>query len=262
MLVTSSGMFLLATCGMLTSVLSTAIGISLIKAIIQADTVGTEHLRRVHDNLRAVHNVRLTTNGLLTDLLFLYRCYMVWGSRRAVLILPGVFIFATCLLGYLYLPMADSLIPDKTPFIDARAPYIMGGVTNVILMCLTAGRIWYMSREARIVHGEAFRRRYHTAIAMILESGALYCSVLLLNLISISLVSKSDAAAIFRGVVSGLVGQMVNIIPSLIFVRVGMGYCQWIQEPPPADVRTPPVRTPKLLEALPEDVCSEVIEIK
>lgn len=53
-----------------------------------------------------------------------------------------------------------------------------------------------------------------------------------------------------------------NIVPTLIFVRVGMGYCGWIPESLPVEARIPPVRTPKLQEeAFPEDVCSEVIEI-
>ncbi|KAF7336385.1 hypothetical protein MVEN_02187100 [Mycena venus] len=253
MLVTSSGMFLLATSDMLISVLQTAINISLIKAIVQSDTVATERLSRVYDNLGAAYDLRLITNNLLTDLLFLYRCYVIWGSQRTVLILPGAFIFTTCSFN-------DFL---EVLIIDVRVPYIMAGATNVILMCLTAGRIWYMSREARNVHGKAFRRRYHTAIAMILESGALYCLVLLLYIISISLVWESDAVTVFRGVCNGLLGQMINIIPTLIFVRVGMGHCQWIQESPPVEIRSPPVRTPKLQEeGFPEDVCSEVIEIK
>jgi hypothetical protein len=59
-----------------------------------------------------------------------------------------------------------------------------------------------------------------------------------------------------------LFGSEQNIT-TLIFVRVGMGYCQWIRDSPPVDVRTPSMRIPKLQEEVfPEDVCSEVIEIK
>lgn len=86
MLVTSSGMFLLATCGMLLSVLSLAIDISLIKASVQGDAAGTKRLLRALRNLGAAYNIRLITNksvmrvstfppadivpSLLTDLLF------------------------------------------------------------------------------------------------------------------------------------------------------------------------------------------------
>lgn len=50
-----------------------------------------------------------------------------------------------------------------------------------------------------------------------------------------------------------------NIIP-MIFVRVGMEYCQRGHGSSPVDVRMPAVRTPKLQEkAFPEDVCSVVI---
>jgi hypothetical protein len=54
-----------------------------------------------------------------------------------------------------------------------------------------------------------------------------------------------------------------NIIPTLIFVRMGMEYCRMNHESSPVYVRIPAVRTPKLQEkAFPEDVCSVVIEIK
>lgn len=97
MLVTSSGMFLLATCGMLISGLTTAINISLIKGVIQRDTVGTERLLRDSDNLRAAYDVRLTTNksvtrvctfppvdivlSLLTDLLFVRLLHPFYLSK-------------------------------------------------------------------------------------------------------------------------------------------------------------------------------------
>ncbi|KAJ6483222.1 hypothetical protein C8R45DRAFT_1099509 [Mycena sanguinolenta] len=258
MLVMSSGMFLLATSGMLISVMSAAVNISITRAIIHGDSVGTEHLLRLYDNLQVAYAIRLTTNNLLTDSLFLYRCYVIWGSRRTVLIIPGLFVFATCLLGYLCTASDD--FNNSLLNLDPRVPYIVGGATNVILMCLTAGRIWYKSQEARHVDGNAFRTRYHTAIAMIVESGALYCVVLLIKLISLSFVLESDAGAVFQGVCYGLVEQMINILPTFIFVRVGLGYCQWIQESPPLHVRhNIPVRTPKLQE---EDICSEVIEIE
>ncbi|KAJ6467305.1 hypothetical protein C8R45DRAFT_938661 [Mycena sanguinolenta] len=100
-------------------------------------------------------------------------------------------------------------------------------------------------------------------IAMILESGALYCGVLVLNALALSFEWNNLYALLFVGVSDGLVDQMVNILPTLIFVRVGMGYCQWRQESAPAEVQVPAVRVPKRHErGLLEDVASEVIEIK
>ncbi|KAF8189187.1 hypothetical protein K438DRAFT_1971832 [Mycena galopus ATCC 62051] len=244
MLIMSSGMFLLATCSMLISVLTTTISIYLIKARFQGDDVGTERLSGLYDNLGYAYDVHLTTNNLLTDLLWLYRCYVIWRSR-AVLILPGILIVTTFVIAYLN--VITDIIFDN-PITDSRTPYFMGGATNVVLMCLTAGRIWYVSRQARHVNGKIFRRRYHTAIAMILESGALYCSILLLRLIAVSVVADSAAMIVFSAVTSGLIVQMINIIPTLIFVRVGMGYYQWVPESATVNVRTPRVPTSRLKE--------------
>ncbi|KAJ6483242.1 hypothetical protein C8R45DRAFT_1215116 [Mycena sanguinolenta] len=257
MLVLSSGMFLLATSGMLISVMSAAVNISISRAIIHGDSVGTEHLLRLYDNLQVAYAIRLTTNNLLTDSLFLYRCYVIWGSRRTVVIIPGLFVLATCLLGYLCTASND--FNNNLLNVDTRVRTTSGKVNNSMSI-FAAGRIWYKSQEARHVDGNAFRRRYRTTIAMIVESGALYCMVLLIKLISLSFGLESDTGAAFQGVCYGLVEQMINILPTLIFVRVGLGYCQWIQESPPLDVRRiRPVRTLKLEE---EDICSEVIDIK
>ncbi|KAF7375326.1 hypothetical protein MSAN_00419500 [Mycena sanguinolenta] len=263
MLMTSSGMFLLATSGLIISIISMTIDIAFLKVIILSETVDTDSLFRANDILRIAYYIRLATNNLLTDLLFLYRCYVIWGSRRTVIIIPGISIVATCLLAYFTLGFDHSLLlSGQGPILDLRAPYVVGGATNVLLMCLTAGRIWYKSREARSLYGKAVRRHYNTVISMILESGALYCLMILLEIFSLSLSSDSEAVAVFQGVCDGLVEQMINIIPTLIFVRVGMGYCQWNQHSSPLEVR-PPVPTPKLQEeAFPSDTGSEVTEFK
>ncbi|KAJ7935770.1 hypothetical protein B0H13DRAFT_2304269 [Mycena leptocephala] len=71
---------------------------------------------------------------------------------------------------------------------------------------------------------------YNTAIVLILESGAIYCLCLILWVISLTtLTPTGEFAAIFSGITGGLVAQTVNIAPSLILVRVGMGR-QWNQD--------------------------------
>ncbi|KAJ6468249.1 hypothetical protein C8R45DRAFT_1018041 [Mycena sanguinolenta] len=261
MLIASSGMFILATSGLIISIISMTIDITFLNVIIVGETVDTEGLFRYNDILRIAYYIRLATNNLLADLLFLYRCYVIWGSRRSVIILPGIFIVATCLLAYFTLGSDHSLrLSGHGPIVDLRVPYIVGGATNVLLMCLTAGRIWYKSREAHSLYGKAIRKHYNTVISMILKSGALYCLVLLLEIFSLSLASDSEAVAVFQGVCDGLVEQMINIIPTLIFVRVGMGYCQWNQQSLPVEVRIPPAPTPKLQEEMFSE--EQVIEIK
>ncbi|KAF7333304.1 hypothetical protein MSAN_02425500 [Mycena sanguinolenta] len=249
MLLTSAAMFLLATSGMITSVLLTPIDLALIKTDIRDDVVGAEHLLRVYSIVNAASDVRLVTNNLVADLLFTYRCYMIWGSRKTVLILPAISILAAAALGYFTVASNDfssNDLLDEFPVFDIRVSFAVSGATNIVLMCLAAGRIWYISRRARSISQNALHSRYRSTIAMILESGALYSAVLALQIFALSLTSQSDGVQAFRGVSQGLVEQMVNVIPTLIFVRVGMGYCQWREQPTPVDVkvRIPAVRAP------------------
>ncbi|KAF7334223.1 hypothetical protein MSAN_02383600 [Mycena sanguinolenta] len=261
MVVTSSGMFLLGTMNMLVTVLSMTIEIHLIKAEIQGKIVDTARLARLYNNLAAASDLCLITNNALTDLLLLYHCYTIWGSRKTVLILPAVFAVATCLLGYF--TVASDNFADNLPFLDQRADFAMSGATNTILMCLTAGRIWYMRRESRQMKGNTFYDRYRTVIAMIVESGALYNAIILLGMIALSLNCQSDAVTVFQGICHALVIQMVNITPTLIFVRVGMGYCRLHQDSAPMEVRIPGMRTPRRQEdGFLEHHNAEAIKIK
>ncbi|KAJ7834199.1 hypothetical protein B0H14DRAFT_2798661 [Mycena olivaceomarginata] len=91
-------------------------------------------------------------------------------------------------------------------------------------MCLTAGRIWYIRREVQKLTGQRpLRQRYGTAVAIILESGILYCLCVIIYVISISTKQSSVFGTIFNGVAWGLVQVGVNIVPTLILVRVGLG---------------------------------------
>ncbi|KAJ6556643.1 hypothetical protein DFH09DRAFT_1317955 [Mycena vulgaris] len=163
-------MFLLATCGTVIVITTTGISMRMNYLLVQGSKDRPAHLLSLCHALALAQDVILAVNNLVTDLLFLYRCYVIWGSRRRVLVVPGFLILATvvvgciCGLGYYRLIKLNS-------YIDPRVPFIMGGTTNILMMCLTAGRIWYIRRKGQILTGHAFRRRYDTAVAIILESG-------------------------------------------------------------------------------------------
>ncbi|KAJ7909988.1 hypothetical protein B0H13DRAFT_2013341 [Mycena leptocephala] len=109
----------------------------------------------------------------------------------------------------------------------------MAGITNILLMCLTAGRIWYIRRQTRPLMEQSSQKRYGTAIAIIFESGVLYSLCVIIYVISTSINSTSASASlpqqtyasrtIFKGVAWAMVQIGVNIVPTLILVRVGLG---------------------------------------
>ncbi|KAJ7735866.1 hypothetical protein DFH07DRAFT_967056 [Mycena maculata] len=256
-------MFLLGTSATFVSVGLAGIVINLNKALVQG-SANLPHIYQLYNSLFIVNALLMVANNLVTDLLFLYRCYIIWGSRKTVLILPGICMLATAVVGCISAVDGDAL--SAAVF---TTPYITATGTNVILMCLTAGRIWYKKREALSVNGNTFRTRYSTAIAMILESGAIYCLSIILFVIAQYFVahgpsSGSQSTSVFFGVTAGLWSQIVNIAPTLILVRVGMGHCQWIQDPTPADGRLVSQRRITDLKHIntPYELPAPVLEIK
>ncbi|KAF7369473.1 hypothetical protein MVEN_00277000 [Mycena venus] len=215
-------MFVLASAGIIIVISTTAMSMRMVYLLVQGYTDRPARLLRLYHSLALGQDIVLAVNNLVTDLLFLYRCYVIWGSRRRVLVVPAAMILATvvvgCISGLTYYGIV------KWGFtIDTRVPFIMGGATNILLMCLTAGRIWYLRREIRALTGQSLRKRYDTAVAIVLESGILYCVCVIIYVIAISTNQTTVFGTIFKGVAWGLVQLGVNIVPTLILVRVGMG---------------------------------------
>ncbi|KAJ6529449.1 hypothetical protein DFH09DRAFT_1185129 [Mycena vulgaris] len=224
---TAWAMFLLGTCGTVIVIVSTAISMRMVYLLVQGSSAESARLLYLYQSLALTQDIVLAINNLVTDSLLLYRCYVIWGSRKRILLVPGILILATMILGFIsglgYYRLI-SLAVD----IDPRVPFTMATTTNILLMCLTAGRIWYIGRQAQTVTGQRFRQRYDTAVAIILESGLLYCLCAIIYVISASLNSGSASAMIFNGVAWGLfqlgvVSCFSNIVPTLILVRVGLG---------------------------------------
>ncbi|KAJ7895016.1 hypothetical protein B0H13DRAFT_2035534, partial [Mycena leptocephala] len=87
----------------------------------------------LYDRLLAATNFLLVTNNIVTDGLFIYRCFVVWGRNIRIVVLPILMLFATTVLGYL-VACEDGLIPYQ---LDSRVPFVMAILTNMVLMGLT-----------------------------------------------------------------------------------------------------------------------------
>ncbi|KAJ7508806.1 hypothetical protein B0H11DRAFT_1962676 [Mycena galericulata] len=171
-------------------------------------------------------DIVLVTNTVLTDGLFMDRCYLVWGRPRKIfLVLPILVMLATLATGYVTSYDEDYINgPYNGPYhFDPRIVFTLNLFTNFTLMSLTAGRIWWATRAQRAVLGRGFTPMYHAAIAIILESGAIYCCGVIFQVIGLTLQdSYSISTPVYLS--HGTIGQLVNIAPTLIVVRVGMGH--------------------------------------
>ncbi|KAJ7690817.1 hypothetical protein B0H17DRAFT_1331252 [Mycena rosella] len=134
---TTSLMFILGTGGTLLIVTEVGLVIRLTKTVFQ----GSPDLSRLLGVFRWVELtevVRFTLNNLLTDLLLLYRCYIIWESNKKVILVPAVCI----LLTVVFTPLAWVTHPHSAvTLVDYRAPYIMNLATNLLLMCLTGALV-------------------------------------------------------------------------------------------------------------------------
>ncbi|KAJ6485342.1 hypothetical protein C8R47DRAFT_537018 [Mycena vitilis] len=152
---------------------------------------------------------------LVADSLFLYRCYIIWGSRWKAAAVPGFLMVLTFVASFLAIRKASASPQQSQPF--EIVPYIMATTTNIILILLTAGRIWWIRRDALHVGSDyTIPSVYRSVIAMIVESGALYCATTILLIITYILPGTSFI------MVQAAAMHLINIVPTLIIVRVGL----------------------------------------
>ncbi|KAJ7724339.1 hypothetical protein B0H14DRAFT_3900033 [Mycena olivaceomarginata] len=172
---------------------------------------------KLFQGLYTASDFLLVTNNIVTDGLFIYRCFRLWGCKIWVVIFPVLMLLGTTVVGYVLAYVDGGLL---SPHFDTRISCAMALITNIVLMGLTAGRIWWVRRDAFVIFKPAHVRRYDTAIAIILESGLIYCLSILLYLISFSVLKlHSTVTSIFEGSIP----QMMNIAPALMIVRVWYG---------------------------------------
>ncbi|KAJ6562118.1 hypothetical protein B0H19DRAFT_1143619 [Mycena capillaripes] len=163
-----------------------------------------------------MYNVRqgtLATNNAVADCLLLYRCYVIWASspyRRLIVGIPLVLILTTAGIAYAAIYLV----------LDIRIPFGFALLTNVVLLGLTVGRIWYKRRQAAVLLGATLQRRYTTTLEIVLESGLVYVAAVLLYLISIS--KSVPPYTTFQNICWGSLAQLVNIVPMMILVLVAL----------------------------------------
>ncbi|KAJ7732471.1 hypothetical protein DFH07DRAFT_968382 [Mycena maculata] len=191
------------------------------------------------NQINTVMDVLYVTNNLIADGIFIYRCYCIWNFSKRIIAVPIVLLIATGCLGYASIILCGNQGFAQFLFITWVFPLsvLFSVATNVLLMALTAGRIWWIALGARIIMGPEVVQRYRTVIAMILESGALFVIPGLLYAI-LAKVAPYATVVIFAVLVQVMVNSPENwlyalelgidaltqgIAPTIIVVRVGLG---------------------------------------
>ncbi|TFK37130.1 hypothetical protein BDQ12DRAFT_222783 [Crucibulum laeve] len=163
-------------------------------------------------NWRALYPkyIMYVSNNVLADGLLLYRCYVVWGYKKRIVIGPFLLFLIAAACGYTF---EGALLPF---FRDSWIYLALTFSLNLILTALTAGRIWWLARNAKLLLEEGVVRRYNISIAILLETGIVYCGYIAFD---IAFRNHKAANAVLD---AGLI-QIVGIMPTLIIVQVGLG---------------------------------------
>ncbi|KAJ7723206.1 hypothetical protein B0H14DRAFT_573145 [Mycena olivaceomarginata] len=210
---------------------TTTLALRLLYMAVTGGRISPEHptgVEKLYWSLVLAQDILLVTNTVFTDGLLIYRCYHVWGRPNKIfLAVPILLMLATLATGYVTSYDEDKYADGWYHF-DPRVVFTLNLFTNLVLMMLTAGRIWWVTRRQRAVLGAEWTPRYNAAIAIILESGAIYCSGLIFQVVALSFHDSALTASIH---LHGTIGQLVNIVPTLIVVR-GWGM-------PPSILRQP-----------------------
>ncbi|ESK83889.1 hypothetical protein Moror_7577 [Moniliophthora roreri MCA 2997] len=163
------------------------------------------------------------------DYMLIYRCYVIWGSRKRVavpLIVASVLTNVLGFVSFVVITISDTdltINSEDTLFIigdDFSSVYsISSGVVNSVLTLLTAGRIWWIHRKAR-AHGVQTSDNFMYSVArIILESGIIYPGFIIAGLIMTNIDGLSDLPFDFYP----LVAMSAGIAPTLIMVRAKLG---------------------------------------
>ncbi|KAJ7752672.1 hypothetical protein B0H16DRAFT_1546146 [Mycena metata] len=204
--------------------ISTVLGraVALLVAHGQGELPTAEIIVLVRDRL----GLELADNAVFA--VNLYRCYLVWGYRVKPVLLPGILILATTAMAIVSLVEGSSssdfvLLGGRLQIMTTTTAYGLGLAANVLLMALTAGRIWWMRRTLANIPGlhSSIDTRFSAVISIILESGSIYCFSAFLLAITLTTVGSSNN---FYSVLVGIAYQAVNIAPTLTVVRVGLGH--------------------------------------
>ncbi|KAI0370703.1 hypothetical protein BV20DRAFT_943459 [Pilatotrama ljubarskyi] len=163
--------------------------------------------------------------NLMSDGLLLYRCFVVWGDLRVIL-LPGVLYLATAALGILtcYVsgkPNADFFVGEAEQIALAYSTVVIAlNVTASTLICV---RILFLTRQMRGALGSESVRMYTGAAALIIESALPYTLFGIAYVVSLGL--NSPTSILFLSIYV----MFTCVSPQMIVLRVLMGRA-WSRE--------------------------------
>ncbi|KAI0325174.1 hypothetical protein GY45DRAFT_1330645 [Cubamyces sp. BRFM 1775] len=170
-------------------------------------------------------DILISLTDLIGDIVLVYRCWIVWERKYWIVLLP----LLTAIAGFSCIAEVVHLVVtlDPTAPVAPRAlvplgfaGYALPLVTNVLTTGLIVARLWHTARSADARYGGRMvgtARAAQTAVAIIVESGALYLAAQLVLVVLFVLGHPAQA------IVAVMAVQIYGIAPTLIVLRVALG---------------------------------------
>ncbi|KAF9256590.1 hypothetical protein L218DRAFT_188768 [Marasmius fiardii PR-910] len=175
----------------------------------------------------SILNLAATFMNVVADIMLIHRCCIIWQSRIVMYLLASIAVFVngifmgSVIAGVIGASTSNHYLFETGSAIN-NATGIPMAVFQVILALMTGGRIWWISRHARRCMGQSTNMRYNSITSIIIESGILYATCLVLSL-TLPLVFDPHAEGIVPFDFSPVVALMSGLAPTMIIVRVAQG---------------------------------------
>ncbi|KIJ55474.1 hypothetical protein M422DRAFT_774492 [Sphaerobolus stellatus SS14] len=156
----------------------------------------------------------------VADSLFIYRLYIVWGRNKYIIILPILLLCGSLTSGVgieVVIGTTSSDLFGTSLAGWATSFFSISLVQNIITTFLIVFRIWRVNID--VARGPGSRSLW-PVISVILESGAIYSSTLLV------LLSTYASGSFSQYIALDMLVPIIGITFTLIIVRVGLGISQ------------------------------------
>ncbi|KAK7472403.1 hypothetical protein VKT23_000517 [Stygiomarasmius scandens] len=162
-----------------------------------------------------------TVNSILGDGIMVWRCYNVWNRSWLMSIAPILLIIASAVCGFGQAYIFANAKTIHTAFGTQLARwngslFSLSLATNIVVTSLIGFRIWYMSREYASFDVPS-TVRYRRIMLIIVESGAVYSSALIIE-ITLYFLGNNAFYIIYDPI-----AQLTAIVPTTIIVLTSLG---------------------------------------
>ncbi|ESK93522.1 hypothetical protein Moror_1645 [Moniliophthora roreri MCA 2997] len=159
-------------------------------------------------------NIGYVVTNCIADSVLIHRLYTIWGSTTRVIAVPvlasvvaNAFGFATGIMQILAFNPNIGTVEFSIKTANFQLGYYAtNAAVNSMITLMIAGRIWWTARDARraISNRSEISKKFRTVVAMVLESGMIYPTVLVIHVAFSANASK--------------LGVFVNLTPAITLV--------------------------------------------